>query len=157
MKTTENDERFLRRAIQESQISVENGGFPVGCVITQSNEIVARGISNGKQLHDPTAHAEICAIRQLCQQLQTRSLSGMTLYSSMEPCLMCLAACTWASIPRVVYAISRQSLDPMHFEGSHDIDHINAAMRKPVGLIHLEKLEPEGLKVIRNWETRIKP
>lgn len=66
MSTTNRDIYFLGRAIEESKTSVDQGNFPVGCVIAQNDELVARGISNGKYLHDPTAHAEISAIRLLC-------------------------------------------------------------------------------------------
>lgn len=151
---TKRDSDFLSIAIEISRKSVETGGFPVGALIVQNDEIISSGNSNGKVLHDPTSHAETEAIRATCLKLERRALKDCVLYTSMEPCLMCLAACTWASIPKVVYAIGRPSLDPIHSEGDHDTALINQAMRKPVELVHIEKLEPLGLEVIHNWEIK---
>ncbi|MGE5312447.1 MAG: nucleoside deaminase [Acidobacteriota bacterium] len=141
------------RAIELSKTSVEAGGFPVGAVILQNDIVIAEGISNGKELHDPTSHAETVAIRRACKELGSRSLRNTTLYSSMEPCLMCLSASSWASIPKIVYAASRERLDPQHFEGTHDIRQINAAMKKPIELVHAEDYEEIALQVIRDWEA----
>lgn len=98
------DIKFLQQAIEKSKESVALGGFPVGVVIVRNGEILTSGMSNGKQLNDPTNHAEIAAMREACKKLQTRDLKDVVLYSSLEPCLMCFAASTWASIPRMVYA-----------------------------------------------------
>lgn len=148
---------FLQKAIDISRVSVDAGGFPVGAIIVQNRGLVAQGVSNGKALHDPTSHAEIAAIRTACAKLEKRALRDCVLYSSMEPCLMCFAASSWASIPKIVYAISRNALDPIHFEGSHDLSVINASLRKPIALVHLTELEPAGLDVIRAWESRTQP
>lgn len=153
--TPEQDELFLQKAIDASQASVDSGGFPVGALIVQNNTIIAEGLSNGKALHDPTSHAETAAIRAACQKLEKRALSDCILYSSMEPCLMCFAASSWASLPKIVYAVSRDSLNPMHFEGAHNLGSINIALRKPIKLIHLSKYEPAGLKIIKSWESHI--
>lgn len=142
----------LKSAIDLSRQSVEQGGFPVGALVVVKNEIISVGISNGKQLNDPTSHAEIVAIRGACEQLGTRALRGAILYSSMEPCLMCYAASTWASIPEVVYAAGRGELSAQHFEGDHDLAAVNAASRKPIELTHIYGLESEALDVISKWE-----
>lgn len=148
------DDYSLQKAIDLSQASVEDAGFPVGALILRNGEIIAEGVSNGKALHDPTSHAETAAIRTACSTLEKRALRECTLYTSMEPCLMCFAASSWASIPKIVYAISRNALDPIHFEGSHDLNVLNASLRKPITLVHLTELEPAGLDVIRTWESR---
>jgi guanine deaminase len=150
------DEKFLKQAIDKSKESVAAGGFPVGVVIIKNNEIIASAISNGKQLKDPTAHGEVTAIREACQKLGKRDIPEVTLYSSLEPCLMCLAASSWASIPRIIYACSRGRVSKQHFEGTHDLQQINAALRKPISLVHGVELEDEALKVIADWEKSLK-
>ena len=148
----EKDTEFLREAIEESKKSVEANGFPVGVVIVMDGEIIARGVSDGKQLKDATSHAEIAAIRNASQKLNTRELRDTTLYSSLEPCLMCLAASYWAYIPRIVFACRREKVSSQHYEGKHDIKSINAAFLRPIELVHIPELEKEALRVIQNWE-----
>ena len=149
------DTKLLKKAIEQSRESVSRGAFPVGVVIAMDGEPFTFGISNGKQLNDPTSHAEIAAMRDACSRLRTRSLKSATLYSSMEPCLMCYAACVWASIPRVVYACGKDKLSSMHFEGAHNLDAINKHTRKPIELVHITDLEGEALKVITDWEATL--
>ncbi|MEO6761530.1 MAG: nucleoside deaminase [Candidatus Saccharimonadales bacterium] len=146
------DDKYLRLAIQESRESVVEGGFPVGVILVAKDRVLATGISNGKQLNDPTSHGEISAIRKACAALQTRQLGNVTLYSSMEPCLMCYSACIWASIPKIVYAGTRRHLSLIHFEGTHDLSQINSQSRKPIQLIHNEMMEPEALSIVKQWE-----
>lgn len=144
---------FLDLAIEKSRESVEQGGFPVGVIITIGDEVIATGISDGKALNDPTSHAETAAIRMACNQIGSRALGETaTLYSSMEPCLMCYSASVWASIPRIIYAIGRGSLSGQHFEGAHDLASINATSRNPVELIHAASHEPDALHIVRDWE-----
>ena len=149
------DIKFLQQAIEKSEESIALGGFPVGVVIVRNGEILTSGISNGKQLNDPTSHAEITAMREACKKLQTRDLKDVVLYSSLEPCLMCFAASTWASIPRVVYACSRKRVSKQHYEGEHDITTINKSARRPMQRVQFSELEDEALKVIENWEKNL--
>lgn len=151
--TDQDHANFLQQAVDESRRSVEIGGFPVGVLIVREGKIIARGISNGKALHDPTSHAEIDAIRKACSTLSTRSLKDCVLYSSMAPCPMCMSACTWASIPTIWFAIGREKLDPQHFEGEHDSTMINMNYRKPIQLVHYEPLEASALRIVTDWET----
>lgn len=150
-----NEIGFLQAAIEKSRGSLTLGYFPVGSVIVRNGEIVATGISNGRKLNDPTSHAETAAIRIACQKLQTRDLKEIVLYSSLEPCLMCWAASIWASIPRVVYACSRERVSEQHYEGMHNLFSINKQARRPIELVHLTELEEDALKVIMDWEKRI--
>jgi len=146
------DSRFLQIVVEKSKESVALGGFPVGAIIVRNGEILAHGISNGKQLNDPTSHAEIVAIREACQKLQTRNLKNVVLYSSLEPCLMCFSASIWASIPKIVYACSRERVSGQHYEGNHNLSSINRLARKSIELIHFAELENLALKVIEDWE-----
>jgi guanine deaminase len=99
------NQQFLREAIRLSiEKSRAGEGGPFGAVVVRDGEIVGRGWNRVTSANDPTAHAEIVAIRDACQRLQTFSLVGCEIYSSCEPCPMCLAAIYWARLDRVVYA-----------------------------------------------------
>ncbi len=102
------DDVFLTRAIELARLGSEAGeGGPFGAVIVRDGRIIAESWNRVVASHDPTAHAEISAIRSACAQLGNFHLTGCTLYASSEPCPMCLAATYWARIGRVVFANSR--------------------------------------------------
>ena len=96
------DEKFMRLAIDEAK----NAPFPFGCVLVKNNQVIATGKSGETNNFDPTAHSEINAIRSACKKLHSKDLSGVTLYSTCEPCLMCFSASWWANISRIVFGIS---------------------------------------------------
>ena len=96
---------FMLRAIELSIISANNDGGPFGCVITKKNEIIAEGSNKVTLSNDPTAHAEVVAIREACKKLNTFKLTGCDLYTSCEPCPMCLAAIYWSHVDNIFYAI----------------------------------------------------
>ncbi len=101
------DEKFMRLAIQEAKESLKiSEKLAFGAVIAKDNELISAAHNNVKISHDPTAHAEINAIRKACELLQTHDLSGCVLYTTCEPCPMCFTACWWAKISRIVYGIS---------------------------------------------------
>ncbi len=102
---TEQDKVFLRQAIALAVKNVESGtGGPFGAVIVRAGEVVAEAGNSVFTTNDPTAHAEVNAIRAACQRLKTFRLEGCVLYTSSEPCPMCLAACYWAHFDRIFYA-----------------------------------------------------
>ena len=101
------DDQFLAQAVSLAVTSVEQGGGPFGAVVVKDGEIIGRGANCVTLNNDPTAHAEVQAIRDACSNSKDFSLSGATLYVSCEPCPMCLAAIYWARLDRVVYAASR--------------------------------------------------
>jgi len=148
--------KFLQKAIEKSQQSVTFGGFPVGVIIVKNGNILASGVSNGKQLNDPTSHAEIEAIRTACKKMGTRDLKDVVLYSFLEPCLMCFAASIWASIPKIVYACARNRVSKQHYEGDYNLALINKKSRHQIEFAHFSKLEKQALKVIEDWENRHK-
>lgn len=153
----QNNIKWLKEAIKKSKESVTLGGFPVGAVIVKDNELLSYGLSNGKNLNDATLHAEIDAIRKASKILQVRNLKDVTLYSSLEPCLMCFSASNWAYIPKIVYACSRKNVSKQHFEGEHNLIEINKKCRRPINIINIQELEETALKVIRAWEdSRLK-
>lgn len=101
------DARWLARAIELAVQNVSNGGGPFGAVIVRDGELVAEGQNRVTPNLDPTAHAEVMAIRAACQAVGDFSLAGMTLYTSCEPCPLCMAASLWARLDRVVFAADR--------------------------------------------------
>jgi guanine deaminase len=102
------DEQWLTEAIDLATRNVSEGGGPFGAVIVRSGEIVATGVNRVTRDLDPSAHAEVTAIRTACQRLDAFSLAGCTLFSSCEPCPMCLATSLWARLDRVVFAADRE-------------------------------------------------
>lgn len=146
------EQYFLKKAIELSQQSVDVGGYPVGAVIVQNGEIISKGLSNGKNLHDPTSHAETAAIREASQKLGVRDLKDVVLYSSLEPCVMCYAASFWAHIPKVVFACGRGKVSAEYYEGNHNISALNEKGKRKINLVHDVGLEGEALKVIQEWE-----
>lgn len=95
-------ERFMREAIREAKAGAAMGNFPVGSVVTREGKILARAHNEVMSGSDPTAHAEIVAIRRAAAALRSPELSGCTLYTTLEPCPMCAAALAWAKLDRVV-------------------------------------------------------
>lgn len=114
---TEMDREYLRQAILLARQGVEDGrGGPFGCVIVRGGQVVGRGSNGVTSTNDPTAHAEIVAIRDACKQLGYYQLTDCVLYASCEPCPMCLGAIYWARPKRVVYAATRQQAAAAGFD-----------------------------------------
>ena len=101
---TTQDKSFMQQAIDLSIENVANGGGPFGAVIVKNNKIVATGVNRVTANNDPTAHAEVSAIRAACQKENSFKLEGCTIYTSCEPCPMCLSAIYWAGISRICFA-----------------------------------------------------
>jgi guanine deaminase len=104
---TNDDQLFLERTIELAVENVANAGGPFGALIVQGGRVVAEGQNRVTATLDPTAHAEVVAIRAACQLLGSFSLEGATLYTSCEPCPLCLSAALWARVDRVVFAANR--------------------------------------------------
>ena len=102
------DEIYLRQTVEIAKQNIEKGGGPFGAIIVKDNEVVAQCGNSVTNDNDPTAHAEVNCIRSACKKLNTFDLSGCVIYSSCEPCPMCLSAIYWARLDRLVYAATRQ-------------------------------------------------
>lgn len=148
----EADEAWMRRALSLASESVRDGGGPFGAVVVRDGELVAGGRNRVVPHGDPTAHAEVQAIRAACRELGTHLLSGCTLYSSCEPCPMCLSATYWARIDRLVFACRRGDAAAIGFDDEflyEELGRTLADRRVPTG----ELLREEGLRVFRAWEA----
>lgn len=120
------DQDFILKAIEIAIEGVEeNDGGPFGAIVVKGNEIIGKGFNKVTSSFDPTAHAEIIAIREACNHLQTHQLSDCVLYTSCEPCPMCLGAIYWARPSRVVYAADRHDAAAVGFDDSFIYDEIN--------------------------------
>jgi len=101
------DDLWLSEAVELAEHNVTQGGGPFGALVVIDNRVISRGVNRVTRDHDPTAHAEVVAIRSACQRLADFKLTGATLFSSCEPCPLCLSAALWARVDRVVYAADR--------------------------------------------------
>jgi guanine deaminase len=112
-----NDEQYLREAIALARQGMDrNEGGPFGCVIVKDGQVIARGNNRVTSTNDPTAHAEVVAIREACKALGDFQLDGCTLYTSCEPCPMCLGAIYWARPERIVFAATREDAAAAGFD-----------------------------------------
>lgn len=146
-------EDFMREAIRISRENMERGGGPFGAVIVRDGEIIARSGNTVALENDPTAHAEINAIQKASDYLNDFDLSGCELYSSCEPCPMCLGAIYWARIDRVWYAADRDDAAEAGFDDSF----IYREMQKPVeerSIPTQQKLRDEALKAFHEWQEK---
>ncbi len=149
----ESHERFMRMAIELANMSVATGGGPFGALIVRNGEVVARGTNNVTKLNDPTAHAEVQAIRNACAELETFDLKGCTVYTSCEPCPMCLSAIYWAGVERVYYANTRTDAAAIHFDDSLIYDEIpKAPTERKIPAFQL--MRDEALETFRLWQQK---
>ena len=146
-------EELMRKAIELSINSVRNGGGPFGAVIAREGEIIAEG-SNGVTIYnDPTAHAEVTAIRKACEKLGTFDLKGCEIYTSCEPCPMCLGAIYWAHLDKIYYANNRKDAADIGFDDDFIYQEIEVKpqyRKKPSEILMRE----EGLEAFRIWNKK---
>ena len=151
------DKEYLKVALEQAKLSVEQGGFPAGAIIVKDNEIISRGISISFKLNDPTAHAETVAVKEACKKLGTSTIEGATLYASLQPCLMCFSGANWAGVSRVVYGTRRtkEMIEKQYYEGNTDIEDVNKNNIRKVKLEFIPDYEKESLELINKWENQI--
>jgi guanine deaminase len=146
-------EELMQRAIELSIKSVRNGGGPFGAIIARKGEIIAEG-SNGVTIYnDPTAHAEVTAIRKACEKLGTFDLTGCEIYTSCEPCPMCLGAIYWAHLDKIYYANDRKDAADIGFDDDFIYQEIEVKpqyRKKPSEILMRE----EGLEAFRIWNKK---
>lgn len=145
--------RFYAKAIELSIENVKNGGGPFGAVIVKDGEIVATGVNRVTANHDPTAHAEVSAIRAACQKLGTFDLSGCEIYTSCEPCPMCLGAIYWAHLDKIYYGNNKTDAARIGFDDSFIYDEL-ALKREDRNKAMEELLPDEAIAAFQAWEEK---
>lgn len=153
MNHTEQDKEMMREAIRLADESVADGGGPFGAVIVKDGEIIAATSNRVTLDNDPTAHAEVNCIRMACKRLGTFDLSGCTIYTSCEPCPMCLGAIYWARIDRIFYGNGRQDAADIGF----DDDFIYQELARPLdnrSTPIIPMLRDEALHSFRLWTEK---
>ena len=151
---TEKDEQFMLRAIDLAQKGIDsNAGGPFGAVIVKNGEIIGEGFNKVTSTNDPTAHAEVVAIRNACENLGNFQLDGCVLYTSCEPCPMCLGAIYWARPAQVFYAATREDAAKVGFDDEFIYKEIAKNFEdRQMKLVNF--LRDEGLKLFKNWEIK---
>jgi tRNA(Arg) A34 adenosine deaminase TadA len=119
MMNKEEDIRFIGKAVKLAVENVHSGGGPFGAVIVKEGKVISTGVNRVTGNNDPTAHAEVMAIRKAAENLETHILQNCTIYSSSEPCPMCLGAIYWAGLKRLVYASSKSEAEKAGFIDAH--------------------------------------
>jgi tRNA(Arg) A34 adenosine deaminase TadA len=152
MKNTAH-EKFMRIAIELSEYNVKQGmGGPFGAVIVKDGMILARSANRVVPTNDPTAHAEVSVIRLACQELGTYDLTGCEIYTSCEPCPMCLGAIYWARIDKVYYANTKADAAAIGFDDHTIYNELESPMANR-RLPFVQLLRDEALSAFKLWET----
>ena len=146
--------KFMLKAVELSIKSAETIGGPFGCVIVKENKIISEGSNKVTSTNDPTAHGEIVAIREACLKLNTFNLSGCELYSTCEPCPMCLSAIYWSHIDKIFYANTRDDAKNIDFDDSFIYSEINKKIEdRKIQMIQMHR--DEALKVFKIWNEKV--
>jgi tRNA(Arg) A34 adenosine deaminase TadA len=146
-------EDFMKMAIALSVNNVqENIGGPFGAVIVKAGKVIAQSANKVTTTNDPTAHAEVSAIRMACSALKTFDLTGCVIYTSCEPCPMCLGAIYWAKIETIYYANTKNDAEDIGFSDKFIYDELDKPMEKRV-LPVIQMMRNEGLEAFKLWET----
>ena len=144
---------FMKRAIELSVESVNNGGGPFGCVIAKDDKIIAEGSNKVTSNNDPTAHGEIVAIREACKKLNNFSLNQCELYSTCEPCPMCLSAIYWARIKKIYYGNTRDDARKIDFDDSLIYTELQKSIdKRKIPMIQI--MRNEALKAFEIWNKK---
>ena len=144
---------FMKRAIELSVESVNKDGGPFGCVIVKDGKIISEGSNKVTMTNDPTAHGEIVAIREACKKLNNFNLTGCNLYSSCEPCPMCLSAIYWAHIDKVYYANTRKDAQKIDFDDSLIYSELTKSIEnRKISMIQI--MRNEALKAFELWNKK---
>jgi tRNA(Arg) A34 adenosine deaminase TadA len=151
---TEQDKEFMRRAIELAQKGIDGGqGGPFGAIVVRDGVIIGEGCNQVTSTNDPTAHAEVVAIRAACQNLNSFQLDGCVIYTSCEPCPMCLGAIYWARPLRMYFACNREDAANVGFDDRLIYEEIE----RPIEDRRIESinfLREEGLRVFENWANK---
>ena len=145
--------KFMQRAIQLSIKSVNSGTGPFGATIVKDNKIISEGFNIVTSSNDPTSHAEISAIRNACKNLENFSLKGCELYTTCEPCPMCLSAIYWTRLNKIYYANTRNDAHKIGFSDSLIYEELNKTIKERKILTH-QMMREEALKAFELWDKK---
>ncbi|MGI9542165.1 MAG: nucleoside deaminase [Cyclobacteriaceae bacterium] len=149
--SVEQKHQFMREAIKLSLENVESGnGGPFGAVVVKEGQIVGRGINMVTAMNDPTAHAEVVAIREACATLDTFQLDGCEIYCSCEPCPMCLGAIYWARPEKIYFANSKEDAAQANFDDQFIYEEVSRPLKKRK-LFTEQMLREEALLAFQKW------
>ena len=145
---------FMKRSIELSIQNIKDNGGPFGCVIVKENKIIAEGVNRVTFNNDPTAHAEIIAIRNACEKLNTFNLEECELYTSCEPCPMCLSAIYWSHINKIYYGNSRLDASKIGFDDDFIYNELNRELSSRK--IQMKQInQNEAKKAFLYWEQKV--
>ena len=145
--------KFMLRAIELSLKSVENNGGPFGCVIVKNDSIIAEGSNEVTKNNDPTAHGEIVTIRKACKSLNTFNLKGTEMFTSCEPCPMCLSAIYWSHIDKIYYGNTRKDASKIGFDDNFIYDELKLDLReRKIKLIQIN--QEEAKEAFNKWSLK---
>lgn len=147
------NQEFMAEAVKMAEQNIHYGGGPFGAIIVKDNEIVAKGCNQVTLKNDPTAHAEIEAIRAACLKLETFNLQGCEIYTTCEPCPMCLSAIYWAHIDKVYYGMTKKDAASIGFDDDFIYKELNLPVeQRKLTIIQRDKSMTELL--FRIWENK---
>ncbi len=146
--------KFMAKAIELSINSANTIGGPFGSVIVKDDKIIAKGSNKVTSSNDPTAHGEIVAIREACKNLNTFDLSGCEIYTSCEPCPMCLSAIYWSRLDKIYYANTREDAKNIDFDDSFIYTEIPKKIDdRKIKMVQM--LREEALKAFEIWDKKV--
>ena len=151
---TDQDKQFMTRAIELARAGMDNNdGGPFGCVVVKDGKIVGEGNNRVTSTNDPTAHAEVVAIREACNTLDAFQLDGCSIYTSCEPCPMCLGAIYWARPAHVFYACTREDAAAVGFDDDFIYDEISLP-NEDRERVMINLLRDEGVALFQAWDAK---
>ena len=148
-----NLKNFMLRAIDLSLVSVKSNGGPFGCVIVKNNQIIAEGSNEVTKSNDPTAHAEIVTIRKACIKLKNFNLEGSLMFTSCEPCPMCLSAIYWSHIDKIYYGNTRIDAAKIGFDDNFIFNELSIEPSKRK-IPQQQMNQNEAKKAFQEWELK---
>ncbi|GGX07422.1 nucleoside deaminase [Aquimarina muelleri] len=152
---TERDKYFMGRAIAVAEQGMNsNTGGPFGAVVVKDDQIIAEGCNSVTSTNDPTAHAEVVAIREACRKLKTFQLEDCIIYTSCEPCPMCLGAIYWARPQKVFYGCTKEDAAAIDFDDQFIYDELDKGIdNRQINFIGL--MREEAVAVFKQWEEKM--
>lgn len=153
IEITQRDRELIAMACDIASQNIDRGGGPFGAVIVKNGQIIATGANSVTLTLDPTAHAEVNAIRQACQLTGNFKLEGCVIYCSCEPCPMCLSALYWAGISRIYYANTQNDAASIHFDDHFIYEEIDKPqLRRSIPCIHVS--DPQAINHFKKWSLK---